>query len=86
MDSRLGTSEETSTGDELMSQEEHDRRVDYIEFLTTDMAATKAFYSEVFGWEFTDFGPDYASFEDGRMAGGFAVAAQVAVGGPLVVV
>ena len=36
---------------ELMSQAEQDRRVDYIEFLTTDIAETKRFYSEVFGWE-----------------------------------
>jgi hypothetical protein len=45
---------ETSTGDEPMGQAEQDRRVDYIEFLTANIEATKRFYSEVFGWEFTD--------------------------------
>ena len=68
-----------------MSQAQQDRRVDYIEFPTTNMEVTKRFYSEVFGWEFTDYGPDYTSFTDGRLAGGFSVAPEVRVGGPLVV-
>ncbi len=68
-----------------MSQAEQDRRVDYIEFLTTDIEETKRFYSSVFGWEFTDYGPDYTSFTDGRLAGGFSLAPAVAAGGPLVV-
>ena len=68
-----------------MSQSEQDRRVDYIEFLTTDVEETKRFYSKVFGWEFTDYGPEYTSFTDGRLAGGFSAAAEVPTGGPLVV-
>ncbi len=68
-----------------MSQAEQDRRVDYIEFRTTNIDETKRFYSEVFGWEFTDYGPDYTSFTDGRLAGGFTVAPEVTAGGPLVV-
>ncbi len=80
-----GEAAETSRKDEVMSQAEQDRRVDYIEFLTTNIEETKRFYSEVFGWEFTDYGPDYASFTDGRLAGGFSVAPEVAAGGPLVV-
>ena len=54
-----------------MAQAEHDGRVDYVEFGTTDLPGTKRFYQEAFGWKFTDFGPDYSSFEDGRLAGGF---------------
>lgn len=68
-----------------MSQADHDRRVDYIEFLTTDIEETKRFYLKVFGWEFTDYGPEYTSFTDGRLSGGFSVAAEVQRGGPLVV-
>ncbi len=68
-----------------MSQAEHDGRVDYVEFLTTNIEETKRFYSEVFGWEFTDYGPDYTSFTDGRLAGGFRAATEVQAGGPLVV-
>ncbi len=68
-----------------MSQAEQDRRVDYIEFPATDIEKTKRFYSQVFGWEFTDYGPGYTSFTDGRLAGGFDLAAVVGAGGPLVV-
>ncbi len=81
-----GNDRETSKGDELMSQAEHDRRVDYIEFPAEDIVETKRFYSEVFGWEFTDYGPDYMSFTDGRIAGGFSTAAEVPAGNPLVVI
>jgi predicted enzyme related to lactoylglutathione lyase len=68
-----------------MSQSEQDRRIDYIEFPTTSISETKRFYSEVFGWKFTDYGPDYTCFHDGRLGGGFAAASEVAAGGPVVV-
>lgn len=32
-----------------------------VELPATDIAATKAFYSEVFGWSWTDYGPTYAA-------------------------
>ena len=54
-----------------MSKPEHDRTIDYIEFGATDIEATKRFYAACFGWKFTDYGPDYAAFEDGRLTGGF---------------
>jgi uncharacterized protein len=63
----------------------HNDRIDYIEFSATDIPATKAFYSSVFGWKFTDYGPDYVSFEDGQMGGGFARVPSNATGGPLVI-
>jgi hypothetical protein len=66
--------------------QENDRRIDYIEFPARDISRTKAFYSELFGWKFTDYGPDYTSFEDGRLAGGFDTHRNVASGGPLVVI
>ena len=68
-----------------MSQAEQDRRVDYVEFGTTNVEETKKFYSAVFGWEFTDYGPEYTCFNDGRLGGGFALAPEVTAGGPLVV-
>jgi predicted enzyme related to lactoylglutathione lyase len=68
-----------------MNQAEQDGRVDYLEFSTTNIEETKRFYSEVFGWEFTDYGPEYTSFTDGRLAGGFTTMAAVSKGGPLVV-
>jgi hypothetical protein len=61
-------------------------QMDYIEFPATGIAATKAFYQRVFGWEFEDYGPDYTSFKDGRLSGGFTTGATVAHGGVLVVI
>lgn len=65
----------------------HDRRVDYIELPAADIAATKHFYMEAFGWKFTDYGDDYTAFEDGRLAGGFHTGRPLgAIGsGPLVI-
>jgi predicted enzyme related to lactoylglutathione lyase len=63
-----------------------DRRIDYIELAVTDVAAAKQFYVEAFGWTFTDYGPDYTSFEDGRLAGGLTKAGVVGKGGALIVV
>ncbi|MDH3891750.1 MAG: VOC family protein [candidate division Zixibacteria bacterium] len=68
-----------------MSQADQDRRVDYIEFPSTDIEKTKRFYGAVFGWKFTDYGPEYTSFNDGRLGGGFAKSPEVVSGGPLVV-
>jgi len=61
-------------------------RIDYIEFPAIDVAKTKSFYEQVFGWKFTDYGPDYTSFEDGRISGGFTKEGKVTQGGPLVVI
>ena len=69
-----------------MSQAQHDRRIDYVEFPAKDVVETRRFYEAVFGWKFTDFGPDYTSFADGRLTGGFTRAASAGPGGPLVVV
>ena len=47
-------------------------KIDYIEFQAEDLAATRTFFEQLCGWTFTDYGPDYTAFEDGRIAGGFA--------------
>jgi len=69
-----------------MPTDSNHRRMDYVEFPATDIAATKAFYHRVFGWDFEDYGPGYTSFNDGRLGGGFTTGRTVAQGGPLVVV
>ncbi|HSG80863.1 MAG TPA: VOC family protein [Gemmatimonadota bacterium] len=68
-----------------MGQAEHDRRIDYVEFPVTDIEEAKSFYTEVFGWSFTDYGPEYTSFFDGRLAGGLTKSETVGAGGALVV-
>jgi hypothetical protein len=49
-------------------------RLDYLEFAVRDVAAAQRFYTAAFGWTFTDYGPDYTSFSDGRLSGGFYAA------------
>jgi uncharacterized protein len=72
--------------DQPLQSAEHDRRIDYIELPATNVAKTKRFYIDAFGWTFTDYGPDYTSFEDGRITGGFTKAGTVVSGGPLLVI
>jgi len=63
-----------------------DQKIDYIEFNVKDIPRAKQFYGDVFGWTFTDYGPEYCEFRDGRLSGGFATAHTVsAKGGPLVI-
>ena len=68
-----------------MSQSDQDRRIDYIEFPVADVAVARRFYGAVFGWTFTDYGPDYTSFADGRLSGGFEGGQSPRAGGALVV-
>lgn len=45
--------------------------LNYLELAACDLAATKAFFSAVFGWHFTDYGDEYAAFSAGVLEGGF---------------
>ena len=58
----------------------------YIEFPAHDLVTTKNFYQTAFGWTFEDYGPDYTSFVDGRIAGGFFKAEGITASQPLVVI
>ena len=69
-----------------MSRPKPERQIDYIEIPARDIARTKEFYGKVFGWKFEDYGPEYSSFSDGRVAGGFFTSDQIKTGGPLVVI
>ena len=70
----------------MTEQKPSDRRIDYIEFLTTDIEMSKTFFGQVFGWTFTDYGPEYTSFDDGKLLGGFSTADAVTAAGPLIVI
>jgi predicted enzyme related to lactoylglutathione lyase len=48
-----------------------DKKIDYIELPAADLDAVEAFYSKTFGWTFTDYGPEYRAFNDGKLDGGF---------------
>lgn len=48
-----------------------ENRIDYVEIPVTDPAKARDFFAALMGWEFRDYGPDYISFRDGRLDGGF---------------
>lgn len=49
---------------------EHEK-LNYVELPASDLVATKAFFSTVFNWEFTDYGPEYIAFSNEGLDGGF---------------
>ena len=49
-------------------------KISYVEFAAHDLIATKAFFESAFGWTFADYGPEYSSFSDQGIDGGFYVA------------
>ena len=46
-------------------------KINYVEFPARDIEATKTFFTAVFGWVFSDYGPDYIAFKDQGINGGF---------------
>jgi predicted enzyme related to lactoylglutathione lyase len=46
-------------------------QIQYIEFLSKDLEAVKKFYTDAFGWAFTDYGPEYTAFTGDFVDGGF---------------
>lgn len=61
-------------------------KLDYIEFASSDLEASKRFFETVFGWVFTDYGADYSSFgrDMAGLDGGIYSGAPVS-GGTLIV-
>ena len=46
-------------------------KINYVELPAKDLAATKTFFQSVFGWSFVDYGPEYTSFANEGLDGGF---------------
>jgi len=49
---------------------EHEK-INYVEFPAKDIEATKAFFTQVFGWSFVDYGPEYTAFSGEGIDAGF---------------
>ena len=45
--------------------------INYVELPARDPQASRQFFSELFGWQFTDYGPDYVAFSGAGLDGGF---------------
>ncbi len=70
-----------------MTRSEKNHTMDYVEFEVTDLERSKAFYGRAFDFKFTDYGPNYCAFTDGRLDGGFSTLGEPRpAGGPLIVI
>jgi len=45
-------------------------QIDYVEIPVAELEKTREFLTGLFGWTFQEWGPDYHSFNDGRLDGG----------------
>ncbi len=59
--------------------------INYIEFKSSNIEETKKFYSRLFDWKFTDYGPNYVSFSGAGIDGGFEFTEENIVNGVLIV-
>lgn len=46
-------------------------KISYVEFPSKDIDVTKDFFSKTFSWTFTDYGPEYTTFTNQSINGGF---------------
>lgn len=63
-------------------------KLNYVEFGSTNVSATKQFFERAFDWSFTDYGPEYSAFSGQGLDGGFFKSEfvnQTANGGALLV-
>src|SRR4029077_5918251 len=61
-------------------------RINYVELPAANIAAAKDFYSAVFGWALTDFGPTYACTLNGDVDSGLQGDVAEATKSPLPVI
>lgn len=59
--------------------------INYLELKAKDLEKIKLFYNKVFGWKFTDYGPDYVSFSNSGLQGGFERSKGKVINGALTV-
>lgn len=55
----------------------HHEKINYVEFPSKNIIKTKKFFTEAFGWSFTDYGPAYTAFANAGLNGGFFLSDQV---------
>lgn len=60
-------------------------KIDYVEFQTPEMAASKTFFTKAFGWSYVDYGPDYADIQGAGTGGGLENHPDGDVAPPLVI-
>ncbi|MDF2379619.1 MAG: VOC family protein [Candidatus Gracilibacteria bacterium] len=63
----------------------NNNHINYIELPATDIPTTKKFYTQAFGWSFTDYGETYTAFSNSGVEGGFEKTDSINTGGTLVI-
>lgn len=59
--------------------------INYVEFKAKNLNNIKNFYTQTFGWTFTDYGPTYSSFSESGLLGGFELTdGEIVIGALLV--
>lgn len=62
-----------------------DLKINYVEFASPDIAASKQFFTKAFGWGFDDYGPEYQAFADAGIDGGIDGTNNGSARAPLVI-
>jgi predicted enzyme related to lactoylglutathione lyase len=77
---------ESAAMSEVQNNSANNGKINYVEFVSTDILRSKRFYSSAFDWSFVDYGPDYAAFyaAGAGVDGGFRKG-EASIGSPLIV-
>lgn len=54
-------------------------KINYVEFPAKDLKATEQFFERVFDWRFVYYGPEYMSFQEAGLDGGFFHSTQTSI-------
>jgi len=61
-------------------------KIAYLELPAHDIAASRSFYADLFGWTFQDYGPTYAAFSGSGTEGGLNADPAERTAAPLAVI
>ena len=62
-----------------------DNYINYVEFKAKDLEKIKGFYTKIFNWTFSDYGPTYIAFSESGLEGGFEKTENEIMNGALIV-
>lgn len=52
-------------------------KIDYVEIPSSNLTVSKAFFADVFGWTFVDYGDHYVDIQNAGLGGGLYTSDQV---------
>lgn len=60
-------------------------KIDYVEFASSDLPGSRAFFASAFGWTFQDYGPTYVGITNAGIDGGIEADPAETGNAPLVI-